>query len=55
MLTTALIILLFILSLLIYVKLNKIVQKENSSNLQMVSNSLMLTFNLPVFTVFTAA
>jgi len=35
--------------LLIYrlnIKLNKIVQKEKSSNLPMVSESLMLTFNL---------
>jgi len=40
------IILLFILSLLLYVKLNKIFQKEKSSNLPMVFESLMLTFNL---------
>jgi len=32
--------------LLIYVKLNKFVQKEKLSNLQMVSESLTLTFNL---------
>jgi len=32
--------------LLIYVKLNKIVQKEKSSNLQMVSENLKLTFKL---------
>jgi len=42
----SLIILLFILSLLLYVKLNKIVQEEKSSNLPMVSESLTLTFNL---------
>jgi len=40
------IILLFILSWLFYLKLNKIVQKEKSSNLPMVSESLTLTFNL---------
>jgi len=40
------IILLFIFSLLLYVKLNKIVQKEKSSNLPMVSESLTMTFNL---------
>jgi len=38
--------LLFILSLLLYVKLNKIVQKETSPNLPMVSESPALTFNL---------
>jgi len=40
------IILPFILSLLLYVKLNKIVQKKKYSNLPMVSESLTLTFNL---------
>jgi len=40
------IILLFILSLLLYVKLNKIVRKGKSSNLPMFSESLTLTFNL---------
>jgi len=30
----------------LYVKLNKIVQKEKSLNLPMVSESLTLTFNL---------
>jgi len=38
--------LLVILSLLLNVKLNKIVQKEKSSNLPMIFESLMLTFNL---------
>jgi len=42
----SLIIFLFILSLLLYVKLNEIVQKEKSSNLPMVFESLALTFNL---------
>jgi len=32
--------------LLLYVKLNKIVQKEKFANLPMVSESLTLTFNL---------
>jgi len=32
--------------LLLYVKLKKIFQKEKSSNLPMVSESLTLTFNL---------
>jgi len=38
--------LLFILSLLLCVKLNKVVQKEKSSNLPMVFEILTLTFNL---------
>jgi len=42
----SLIILLFILSLLLYVKLDKIVQKGKSSNLPVVSEILTLTFNL---------
>jgi len=42
----SLITLLCILSLLLYVKLNKIVQKEKSSHLPMVSKSLTLTFYL---------
>jgi len=46
MLNYSQIILLFILNLLIYVKLNKIVQKEKSSNLPMDFESLTLTFNL---------
>jgi len=32
--------------LLLYVKFNKIVQKEKSSNMPMVSESLTMTFNL---------
>jgi len=42
----SLILLLFILSLLIYIKFNKTIQKEKSLNLPMVSDSLTPTFNL---------
>jgi len=50
----SLIILLFMLSLLIYVKLNKIVQKEKSSNLQILE-TLLTSVTCNISKMMTAA